>query len=91
MESYKSESNEMPIEWDIMSSPTTVFHNYNVVKSVRDELDVYSFDVEKMTHQEYNLRLQSEINLLEQQKNALSDRQDFVEDCVAEMAMKVYG
>lgn len=90
MESYKSESNEMPIEWDIMSSLTTVFHNYNVVKSHKDGRDIYIFDVEKMTHQEYNLRLQSEINLLNQQKNALSDRQDFVEDCVAEMAMKVY-
>lgn len=31
-----------------------------------------------------------QINLLNQQKKALSDRQDFVEDCVAEMAMKVY-
>lgn len=36
-------------------------------------------------------KMGEQINLLEQQKNALSDRQDFVEDCVAEMAMNVYG
>lgn len=32
-----------------------------------------------------------EIELLQAQNKALSDRADFLEDCIAEMAMEVYG
>lgn len=33
----------------------------------------------------------SELELLQAQNKALSDRADFLEDCIAEMAMQVYG
>lgn len=36
-------------------------------------------------------RLQAENNLLKAQVAAAGDRQDFLEDCIAEMAAQVYG
>ena len=35
--------------------------------------------------------LESDVNLLKAQVQAQSDRTDFLEDCIAEMAMEVYG
>lgn len=36
-------------------------------------------------------RVQEENKLLHAQLQAQSDRSDFIEDCIAEMAMQVYG
>lgn len=58
MKIFTSRSKERPVEWDIQSSPTTVYHNYNVFKKVdADGTDFFEYTTGKMTHQEYNLTL----------------------------------
>jgi len=61
MQTYKSQSNTRPLEWDITSSPTTVYHNYSVVESEKEGEISYEYAVDKMTHQEYNIHLQRQI------------------------------
>lgn len=43
------------------------------------------------TLEKQNTELASENTLLKAQIKAQSDRSDFVEDCIAEMATQVYG
>ena len=71
MQHYKAHSNVIPPEWDIQSSETTAYHNYNVVEiSNEDGQVLYEYDVDKMTHQEYNIHLQEQLtqisNVLDQ-------------------------
>lgn len=51
-----------------------------------DSITVNSISKEQVTIEE----LQAENKLLKAQLQAQSDRADFIEDCIAEMAMQVY-
>jgi len=62
MQTIKSQSNERPQEWDITSSGTMVYHNYNVIEVEKEGVISYEYDVDKMTHQEYNIQLQYQID-----------------------------
>ena len=55
MNMYKSESTVSPIEWDLTSSGTTVYHNYNIVEKPAngDKPKVYQYDVDEHTKAEY--------------------------------------
>ena len=55
MNMYKSESTIFPIELDLASSGTTVYHNYNVVEKPAngDRPKVYQYDVDEYTKAEY--------------------------------------
>ena len=62
------------------------------VERTQDEMDAdYAPPEVKPTDTERILQLESEKKLLTAQVQALSDRNDFVEDCVAEMATIVYA
>ena len=51
----KSESTVVPIEWDLISSPDVVYHNYNIVQlESTDDLPLrYAYDVDIYTLSEY--------------------------------------
>ena len=74
MTTYISKSTVKPIEWDITSSPTTAYHNYNV-KEIEAKNDLengigrieYEYTTDKMTQQEYNVYVTNKINILETQ------------------------
>lgn len=69
MKTYKSESNLIPVEWDIQQS--NVYHNFNVVEVTREAEEpytVYEYDVEEYTLQEYSTM----------QKQSISDLEDAV-------------
>lgn len=54
----KSASNEIPPEWDTTSSPTTVYHNFNMVEvppREGEESVSYEYDQEQYTREEYLL------------------------------------
>lgn len=53
--------------------------------------DMYSPPPEPLTSEERIAILESENALLKAQLQAQSDRSDFIEDCIAEMAMRVYA
>lgn len=66
MKTYKSESDNMPKEWDTISSMRVVYHNYNVEQTKRiDDIDgeereprtVYTYDVDEYTKEEYKTYL----------------------------------
>ena len=74
MTTYISKSTVKPIEWDITSSPTTVYHNYNVKEiEVKNDLEngigriEYEYTTDKMTQQGYNVYVTNKINILETQ------------------------
>lgn len=52
-----TESTVKPIEWDFESSPTTIYHNTNVVELPATETRpiMYQYDQEQFTHQEYEM------------------------------------
>lgn len=53
--------------------------------------DQYSPPPDPPTSEERISQLESENALLKAQLQAQSDRSDFIEDCIAEMAMQVYA
>lgn len=57
----------------------------------QEELDRMEAERNKPTDAERILQLESEKKLLTAQVQALSDRNDFMEDCIAEMATIVYA
>lgn len=62
------------------------------VERTQEEMDVDYVPPEvKPTDTERILQLESEKKLLKAQIQALSDRNDFMEDCIAEMATIVYA
>lgn len=61
MRTYKSESDNIPIEWDTTSSKRVVYHNYNV-KQIERRDDIageaepriaYVYDVDEYSKDEY--------------------------------------
>ena len=63
-----------------------------VVERTREEMDAdYTPPEVKPTDAERISQLESEKKLLTAQVQALSDRNDFMEDCIAEMATIVYA
>lgn len=63
-----------------------------VVERTQEEMDAdYTPPEVKPTDAERILQLESEKKLLTAQVQALSDRNDFMEDCIAEMATIVYA
>lgn len=66
--------------------------NGKPVERTQEEMDVdYTPPEIKPTDAERILQLESEKKLLTAQVQALSDRNDFMEDCIAEMATIVYA
>lgn len=61
------------------------------VSYTQEELDRIEAERNKPTDEERILQLESEKKLLTAQVQALSDRNDFMEDCIAEMATIVYA
>ena len=61
------------------------------VSYTQEELDRIEAERNKPTDTERILQLESEKKLLTAQVQALSDRNDFMEDCIAEMATIVYA
>ena len=62
MKTYSSQSTIKPVEWDVTSSPTAVYHNYNVKVTTNDDgTTMYIYDVDKMTFQEYTLWLSNTV------------------------------
>lgn len=61
------------------------------VPYTQEELDRIEAERNKPTDTERILQLESEKKLLAAQVQALSDRNDFMEDCIAEMATIVYA
>ena len=55
MKNYKSESTEIPSEWDLTSSETTKYHNTNIVPKLlkENEPQMFEFNVEEFTKIEY--------------------------------------
>ena len=65
---------------------------YVILERTQEEMDADYVPPEvKPTDAERILQLESEKKLLTAQVQALSDRNDFVEDCIAEMAAIVYA
>ena len=62
MQTIKSQSTVKPIEWNISSSPTTVYHNYNVTEKQIDDGSVYEYDTDKMSQQEYSIYITERLN-----------------------------
>lgn len=62
MTTMKSQSNVKPVEWDILSSPTTVYHNYNIIEKQIDDGAVYEYDTDKMSQQEYSVYITERLN-----------------------------
>lgn len=55
MTTIRSESTVKPVEWDLISSPNVIYHNYNVVElSPTEDLPMrYAYDVDVYTLSEY--------------------------------------
>lgn len=55
MKSIKSQSASAPLEWDIVSSPDEVYHNYNVVEVAATDTDpiMFFYDVDVYAREEY--------------------------------------
>ena len=62
MTTMKSQSNVKPVEWDVYSSQTTVYHNYNIIEKQIDDGSVYEYDTDKMSQQEYSIYITERLN-----------------------------
>jgi len=69
MKTILSQSTVRPEEWDIQSSPTTVWHNYGVEEIAKDDETSYKYKTDKMTMQEYNLLL---VKKLQEQQTVIN-------------------
>ena len=56
MKTYKSMSATVPIEWDVDSSKTCIYHNYNVasIPATEDLPEMYRYMVDEYTKEEYH-------------------------------------
>lgn len=71
--------------WD-EEIPIQIYHLYT-----QDELDRMEEEKNKPSKEDRIAKLEIEKKLLTAQVQALSDRNDFMEDCIAEMASLVYA
>ena len=72
MTTMKSQSNVKPVEWDILSSPTTVYHNYNIEEKQIDDGVIYEYETDKMTQQEYIIFITERLNRQQEAIDALT-------------------
>jgi len=72
MTTMKSQSNVKPVEWDILSSPTTVYYNYNIEEKQIDDGVIYEYDTDKMTQQEYIIFITERLNRQQEAIDALT-------------------
>lgn len=86
MRTYKSSSTERPVEWDKVSSPHKIYHNYNVVQipETEDSPPMYRYDVDEYEPLEY-------IKVQDQEITDLRSQTDLLTECVLEMSEAVYG
>lgn len=71
--------------WD-EEIPIQIYHLYT-----QEELDKMEEERNKPSQEDRIAQLESEKKLLTAQVQSLSDRNDFIEDCIAEMAALVYA
>lgn len=54
MKKYKSQSAIMPNEWDLDSSESCVYNNYNITVHENEGVIMYNYDVDEYTRKEYD-------------------------------------
>lgn len=62
-----------------------------VVERTAEEIETDNANLPKPVIPKTNAELEQENKLLKAQLNAATERSDFIEDCIAEMAMQVYA
>lgn len=62
-----------------------------VVERTAEEIEADKAKLPKPVIPKTNAELEQENKLLKAQLNAVTERSDFIEDCIAEMAMQVYA
>lgn len=62
-----------------------------LVERTADEIEADKAKLPKQVIPKTNAELEQENKLLKAQLNAATERSDFIEDCIAEMAMQVYA
>lgn len=62
-----------------------------VVERTAEEIEADKVKLPKPVIPKSNAELEQENKLLKAQLNAATERSDFIEDCIAEMAMQVYA
>lgn len=62
-----------------------------VVERAAEEIEADKAKLPKLVIPKTNAELEQENKLLKAQLNAATERSDFIEDCIAEMAMQVYA
>lgn len=62
-----------------------------VVERTAEEIEADKAKLPKPVFPKTNAELEQENKLLKAQLNAATERSDFIEDCIAEMAMQVYA
>lgn len=62
-----------------------------VVERTAEEIEADKVKLPKPVIPKTNAELEQENKLLKAQLNAATERSDFIEDCIAEMAMQVYA
>lgn len=62
-----------------------------VVERTAEEIEADKAKLSKPVIPKTNAELEQENKLLKAQLNAATERSDFIEDCIAEMAMQVYA
>lgn len=65
--------------------------NGKVVERTAEEIEADKVKLPKPVIPKTNAELEQENKLLKAQLNAATERSDFIEDCIAEMAMQVYA
>lgn len=67
------------------------FVDGKVVERTAEEIEADKAKLPKPVTPKTNAELEQENKLLKAQLNAATERSDFIEDCIAEMAMQVYA
>lgn len=67
------------------------FIDGKVVERTAEEIEADKAKLPKPVIPKTNAELEQENKLLKAQLNAATERSDFIEDCIAEMAMQVYA
>ena len=67
------------------------FVDGKVVERAAEEIEADKAKLPKPVIPKTNAELEQENKLLKAQLNAATERSDFIEDCIAEMAMQVYA
>lgn len=76
--------------WDCSDDDVIVGDEFSEGKFTRNGKPVGAY-VGNSALNEKSEAAKKEISLLKAQNKALSDRNNFTDDCIAEMAMKIYG